>query len=471
MLKRLFGFAEPRNQGESHEISSERLFVELKGHFLDLDFLQTFEMIGVRLLGEHKSGFSESIKTGVQNGLKLNELFKDVVRPSLVNDFEDYNEASFLAQIIEALCFHEKCLPIVSAHKDVLASKFRQLVYRDEFGDEQYEPWNDYIESYYERKLKDQVFSWFLNNESIIKDSNHIYNKTVDFGNDVPALEDDESMIETLDSAMVMNITSYIINLDVDGQINYVDHEDFEGTGHEYEYHLLKRIQNEAGLRAEVTSGSGDQGADLLVYNGDGTLVVQAKHYKAPVGNKAVQEVYSALKYYNGDCAVVVTNGGYTKSAIELARRTGVLCLSERELMHFLGASTPTPRSGEAWTLESFISLVENSLECSEFKVFDVDLDNVTRKVVVAESPGDSIAYVMGRESIEESYTDDDLDIFDNLIEQYGSILIFKIVPTGDYSDLRELYDDIESRYEDESVMIVLKETAIEALKSNSEED
>lgn len=89
-------------------------------------------------------------------------------------------------------------------------------------------------------------------------------------------------------------------------------------TGIEFEEYL-KHIFERMGYKVELTKTTGDQGADLIITKGNLKTVVQAKFYSSPVGNKAVQEVVSAIKFYNADNGMVVTNNCYTKSAIELA--------------------------------------------------------------------------------------------------------------------------------------------------------
>src|SRR5690606_22094567 len=145
------------------------------------------------------------------------------------------------------------------------------------------------------------------------------------------------------------------------------DSQIVEGSGHEYEYHLLGRLQNETTVNAEVTSGSGDQGADLLVYFEGETYVVQAKHYSSPVGNKAVQEAFSALTYYNANHAIVVANSGFTKSANELALRTGVECLDEAQ---FVSMFKEGPGCGKrAEVSKKFFELLVETFDESNIEV------------------------------------------------------------------------------------------------------
>jgi Restriction endonuclease len=57
------------------------------------------------------------------------------------------------------------------------------------------------------------------------------------------------------------------------------------------------------------------------------TAIIQAKFYKPPVGNVAVQEVHAAKTHYGADQAWVVTNSRFTRSARELATTTDVRLL------------------------------------------------------------------------------------------------------------------------------------------------
>lgn len=95
-------------------------------------------------------------------------------------------------------------------------------------------------------------------------------------------------------------------------------------SGAEFEQYL-KHIFTRLGYESELTKGSGDQGADLILKKNGLIFIVQAKYYEKPVGNKAVQEAVAALKFYGGNRAVVVTNNRYTKGAEALAKRNQVI--------------------------------------------------------------------------------------------------------------------------------------------------
>jgi Restriction endonuclease len=77
-------------------------------------------------------------------------------------------------------------------------------------------------------------------------------------------------------------------------------------TGVEFEVYIAKRMQA-AGFDV-ATPTTGDQGADLIAKKEGRKYIIQAKRYQGTVGNKAVQEVISALSFYGGDEGWVVAN-------------------------------------------------------------------------------------------------------------------------------------------------------------------
>lgn len=102
----------------------------------------------------------------------------------------------------------------------------------------------------------------------------------------------------------------------------------------EYE-HYCASLLNQNGWNTQVTQSSGDQGVDVIATKNGIKLAVQCKKYNQPVGNKAVQEIYTAKSHIGADYAIVVTNNTYTQSAKELANTTGVKLLHHNELVNF----------------------------------------------------------------------------------------------------------------------------------------
>ena len=109
-------------------------------------------------------------------------------------------------------------------------------------------------------------------------------------------------------------------------------------NGWEYEEAIAQLITNETReWTGKVTKGSGDQGVDVIALHHSGFKVaIQTKLYSKPVGNKAVQEVVASRIYYKTDEAMVVTNNTFTKSAKELASKTGTQLVNDKDLITLL---------------------------------------------------------------------------------------------------------------------------------------
>jgi len=116
----------------------------------------------------------------------------------------------------------------------------------------------------------------------------------------------------------------------------------------EYEQYCLSIFRLE-GWTAKATPVTGDQGADLVCESGGFRVVVQCKQYSQSVGNSAVQEVLAARVFYEAALAAVVTNASFTKSAIELAKRTSVHLLHDSRLREW----AKKYRNGSAHTISS----------------------------------------------------------------------------------------------------------------------
>lgn len=96
--------------------------------------------------------------------------------------------------------------------------------------------------------------------------------------------------------------------------------------------HFLKPVFDRQGYLAQVTQGSGDYGADLILRKGRRKFVVQAKRYSSNIGVSAVQQVVAAVNYYDANGAIVVTNQYFTPAAIELAKVNQVKLIDRNSL-------------------------------------------------------------------------------------------------------------------------------------------
>jgi len=105
----------------------------------------------------------------------------------------------------------------------------------------------------------------------------------------------------------------------------------------EYE-HYCAALLREKGWDSKVTKASGDQGVDIIATRGRLKIAVQCKLYAKPVGNKAVQEIRTGVEFVEADYGVVVAPKGFTRSAKELASKTGVMLMHHSELQDIVQA-------------------------------------------------------------------------------------------------------------------------------------
>src|SRR6056297_720041 len=98
-------------------------------------------------------------------------------------------------------------------------------------------------------------------------------------------------------------------------------------NGRAFENECAIRLMQD-GWTVSTTKTVGDQGADLVATRGKISVSIQCKDYAKPVGNKAIQEAFSAKSYYGTDSSAVISRSGFTKSAQLLAEKTSVHLLS-----------------------------------------------------------------------------------------------------------------------------------------------
>ena len=95
--------------------------------------------------------------------------------------------------------------------------------------------------------------------------------------------------------------------------------------GHTFEHYCAGLLRKNGFHHVEVTRGSGDQGIDILAWKHRKKYGIQCKCYSYYLGNKAIQEAYAGMKFYECDVAAVLTNQYFTNSAVALSEKTDVL--------------------------------------------------------------------------------------------------------------------------------------------------
>ena len=95
--------------------------------------------------------------------------------------------------------------------------------------------------------------------------------------------------------------------------------------GIEFENFIADLLTNNGYSNVHVTKASGDHGIDIIATNNGLKYGIQCKRYSSRVGNYAIHEAFSGAAFYDCDQAIVATNNTFTKSAIEEAKKIGVI--------------------------------------------------------------------------------------------------------------------------------------------------
>ncbi len=95
-------------------------------------------------------------------------------------------------------------------------------------------------------------------------------------------------------------------------------------SGWDFERYCADCLLKKGFTKAEVTSGSGDHGVDIIAEQNGIRFGIQCKLYQGQISNKAVQEAYTGASFYDCDVAVVMSNSKLTKQADEEARKLRV---------------------------------------------------------------------------------------------------------------------------------------------------
>jgi exo-beta-1,3-glucanase (GH17 family) len=238
---------------------------------------------------------------------------------------------------------------IVIQHRNILIKKYKQLVYKDDYGnliktdfdselkyfkenvlkkDTKYsEAISRYIEPYFHQKITERVKKECpgadtTSNEEVRKKIHEIVQNHISEASD-------------LYIDFILNENCRMLNIyDNDRNNETTENPDSAEELSPYDYEKLCEEQlKKAGWKASITKKGADQGADVIASHNDFELVLQCKQYNGVVGNNAVQEAIAAREYYQTNAAAVVSNATFTKPARQLASAAGVLLLHHSELM------------------------------------------------------------------------------------------------------------------------------------------
>lgn len=212
-----------------------------------------------------------------------------------------------LENVLEAsygmLLYADENLELVRSYMPMLLSKRRSLSTKDQYGDEDIQPWVNFSSRFAVDKLKGiRPLKFFM--ETLASDSARSTVRR-------------HGLVDMFGLFTRMAIT--LLEHRAGGE------NAAPITGIEYEQMLQQQIEEHfPTAHVSTTTATGDHGSDLIVDIDSIRIAIQAKYYQSTVGNAAVQEAFSGKGFYEADFAMVVCNSSYTRHAKELSEKLNV---------------------------------------------------------------------------------------------------------------------------------------------------
>lgn len=131
-------------------------------------------------------------------------------------------------------------------------------------------------------------------------------------------------------------IVPFETSMDNEKSILSLENIDLDMNGYEFEDISKELLMADGFINVQVTSSSGDFGADVIAYKNEVKYAIQCKKYSQPVGVKAIQEVMGSKSIYGCHVAVVLTNNTFTPQARKLAEQNNVLLWDRIKLQELI---------------------------------------------------------------------------------------------------------------------------------------
>ncbi len=103
-------------------------------------------------------------------------------------------------------------------------------------------------------------------------------------------------------------------------------------SGRSFE-HELAALFRRSGLKAEVTSASGDKGVDIWLVRNGRKVPVQCKALKNPVGPAAARELFGTMQHFGVEEGILASVSGFTRGVFEYAQGKPIDLMSVQEIV------------------------------------------------------------------------------------------------------------------------------------------
>ena len=126
-------------------------------------------------------------------------------------------------------------------------------------------------------------------------------------------------------------------------QVADVDNMD----GFTFEHYVAWLLRHKGYEDVEVTSGSGDFGADIIARRAGEKYAIQVKRWASNVSRRAISDAVASKDYYGCTSAMVVTNSYFSKNAILFARSANCELVDRDLLTTWIMDAVGSPESIE----------------------------------------------------------------------------------------------------------------------------
>jgi hypothetical protein len=107
-------------------------------------------------------------------------------------------------------------------------------------------------------------------------------------------------------------------------------------TGHGFEQAVANLFRN-IGFSAEVSSGGGDGGVDIILQSPNRRIAVQCKRYKSPVGPHVIRDLWGTMNHLDFEEGCIVTTTGFTKGVKGFAEDKNIFLVDLNDILKAAG--------------------------------------------------------------------------------------------------------------------------------------
>lgn len=304
------------------KVKQNRKSAELKRNIVDFDFPEDLEDEGKQLLERAKNISSVQDREEVRSDFeKLKDQRDQKISEHIDKFVNKYGKGTpkqieHLTEIIRREEGHNIDYKVVKekVHSKIVAKQ------EDKFWEriEEHEPQN------YEETLEAFIEEFGNGNErtrNFLRQNTSQSNVKEDIENKIQEIQRQKELEEFKKDFNEEPDSVDILDTLKEEEIDWKEIQEMEGLDFE---ELIADLFEEKDYSARVTSGSGDQGADIIADKDFEKIAIQAKRYSGKVSNSAVQEVVSSMNYYDATRGIVITNSQFTTSARELAESNDI---------------------------------------------------------------------------------------------------------------------------------------------------